>query len=384
MDITATTGATRAPSIPRGLIPAGSVLAAALLSLVGTSWDLQWHTDVGPDTFFTLSHLFMYAGSAAAGLTSLVVVLRTTAQRRSGAGIDPIVGGRPVGVLGRTFSAPVSYLVTGCGAASFLLYGLWDQWWHSLYGFDAEISSPPHVGLLVSISVTMVGATMVFATAREHRWGRIGMMIAAATLLSFSVITAYALDGVVLGTVNAYLVANTFLCVVVVMTTAFTLRRPGGAVGTAAFVTLSQVILWHLAPWAAEWYAGVEGLPMRDYLDPSPMHPSMLPMILLAPAVLVELLRTRTPAWITGLAAGVVLGAWAPIQAARLNAEPGPGLATIAGTALACAAIGALAGYLALRFGDILWHLAPTAKRGARPGSANADPAPTTVETNNA
>ncbi|PWK85680.1 hypothetical protein C8D88_106308 [Lentzea atacamensis] len=140
MDITAVAPSTR--TVPKGLVPASLVLGGTLLSLVGLTWDIQWHSDVGPDTFFTMPHLFLYAGSALSGLASLVVVLMTTADAKRDRTVDPIVGGRAVGVFGRTFAAPVGYLISGTGAALFLVYGLWDQWWHGLYGFDAVIDSP--------------------------------------------------------------------------------------------------------------------------------------------------------------------------------------------------------------------------------------------------
>lgn len=48
------------------------------LSFLGVAFDAQWHTDVGPDTFFTLPHLIWYSAIATAGLTSLFVVLYST------------------------------------------------------------------------------------------------------------------------------------------------------------------------------------------------------------------------------------------------------------------------------------------------------------------
>ncbi|MEV0167584.1 hypothetical protein [Nonomuraea fuscirosea] len=145
----------------KGLTAAGLLLGGTLLSLAGLVWDIQWHYNVGADTFFTLPHLLLYAGSAVAGVTSLVVVLSATAADRAGRPVDPAVGGPAVGVFGRTFAAPLGYLVLGVGAALFLVYGLWDQWWHGLYGFDAVLESPPHMGFLLSITLTMTGAVMV-------------------------------------------------------------------------------------------------------------------------------------------------------------------------------------------------------------------------------
>ena len=110
MDLTAS--GVRTASVAKqartGLLPANVVLGGSLLSLVGLTWDLQWHDDVGPDTFFTLPHLFLYAGSAVVGLASLAVVLLTTAARRAGRPVDPRIGGRVVNVFGRTFAAATS------------------------------------------------------------------------------------------------------------------------------------------------------------------------------------------------------------------------------------------------------------------------------------
>ena len=82
----------------QGKLPAFVMLAGTLISLSGLAWDIGWHTDVGPDSFFTLPHLFVYSGGAIAGLTSLVMVLRaTSAQRR---GVDARPGRRRSGVQG--------------------------------------------------------------------------------------------------------------------------------------------------------------------------------------------------------------------------------------------------------------------------------------------
>ncbi|MFQ6397389.1 hypothetical protein ACLMAJ_28530 [Nocardia sp. KC 131] len=357
MDMTLPTAASSARRVPRGLTPASVVLGGTLLSLVGLSWDIQWHNDVGPDTFFTLPHLFLYAGSAAAGLASLVVVLATTAAQRWGRPVDPIVGGRVVGVFGRTFAAPVGYLISGCGAASFLLYGLWDQWWHGLYGFDAMIASPPHIGLLLSITVTMVGAVMVFATAREHRWGVLGMIVSTAILVAFSMVTVIGLQAVSDGN-EAVDVGVAFMCVLLLMMCARALDRPGGVLGVAVVVAGMQAVLWWFSPWAAEAYAVAVGLPLRDYLDDVPTLPGFIPMALVVVAGLVESLR-RLPGWVVGAIGSTVLGVCAPLQRAWLHGNDMPELSAVLVVAAVAVGFGAVAGFLGTRFGGLLRHLAP-------------------------
>lgn len=353
----------QARSVPRGLIPASFVLGGILLSLTGLTWDIQWHTDVGPDTFFTLPHLFLYSGSAVAGLTSLVVVLSTTAAERRGRPVDPIVGGRAVGVFGRTFAAPVGYLISGTGAASFLLYGLWDQWWHGLYGFDATIASPPHIGLLLSITLTMVGTVMIFATARGQRWGIVGAVVTAAALLSFSMVTAIGLQVLPSGTVNAVDVGGAFMSVLIVMMGTRLLDRRGGAIGVALVVAVLQGVYWVFSPWAARVYAHAIDLPLRDYVRGVPELPALIPVGLIVVAAIVEVTR-KLPVALVGGIAGLLIAGSLPLQNAWIYDHPVQATSSIVVTAVVGAVFGALAGFLGARFGEMLRHLAP-AKEGS-------------------
>jgi hypothetical protein len=373
MDLTASgaRGVATTKSAARGLPAAATVLAATVVSLVGLTWDVQWHSDVGPDTFFTLPHLFIYAGSAIAGLASLVVVLTTTAAARRGRPVDARVGGRAVGVFGRTFSAPVGYLVSGVGAALFLLYGLWDQWWHGLYGFDAVIASPPHIGLLLSITVTMVGTVMVFAAARERRWGTVGVFVTLGVLLAFSTVTAIGLQPLEGGVVDSITVGTAFLSVLLVLMGAGFLRRPGGALAVAVVLAVIQAAFWWFSPWAARAYADLVGLPVRDYVSGVPEMPSLMPMCLVGVSVLLELLlhaalrRGRSAGRISLLAGGIgglLVAACTPVQNIWVYSSHLPGATTMIATSVAGAALGVLGGFLGWRFGRMLQLLAPASE----------------------
>ncbi|MDX8033329.1 hypothetical protein SK803_24185 [Lentzea sp. BCCO 10_0856] len=358
MDITATTTTSARFVVPRGLAPASFVLGGTLLSLIGLTWDIQWHSDVGPDTFFTMPHLFLYAGSAFSGIASLVVVLMTTANAKRSRTVDPIVGGRAVGVFGRTFAAPVGYLISGTGAALFLVYGLWDQWWHGLYGFDAVIDSPPHIGLLLSISITMVGAVMIFAVARDQRWGTYGVIGTAAVLLVFSMVTVLGLRALPGGLVNPVSVGTAFFSVMILFMAAGALNRRGGALAVGVSVAVLQAVFWWFSPWAARVYADASGLPLRDYTDGIPGLPNMIPMCLVIVAVAVELLH-RVPAWIPGALGGAIIAACVPLQRVLVYGAPFPVNARYFATIVLAAAFAAGAATLGRRFGQMLRHLAP-------------------------
>jgi hypothetical protein len=142
---------------------AAAALLGIFFSFFGLSWDIQWHADVGPDTFWTLPHLFVYTGSALTGLACLSVSLISTRLYRH----DPDPAW--ISVLGGRFHAPLGFVVSGLGALGFLLFGFFDQWWHGRFGFDVTLDSPPHIGLLLSLVLTMCGTSLIFVSGREVR-----------------------------------------------------------------------------------------------------------------------------------------------------------------------------------------------------------------------
>jgi hypothetical protein len=163
--------APRAPTQPATLsalewkqferIGAALIMLGVISTLFGLSWDVQWHTVVGPDTFWTIPHLFVYAGAAISGFASLTVVLLCTQVSRLERQPDwiPVLGGR--------FHAPLGFILAGFGALGFFLFGVFDQWWHTLFGFDVLISSGPHVGLLFSDILSMIGCAMIFVRGKQ-------------------------------------------------------------------------------------------------------------------------------------------------------------------------------------------------------------------------
>ncbi|MFB8004083.1 hypothetical protein [Nocardia sp. NPDC056000] len=367
MDLTAhgggRTATASAPLVVKPWIPAAILFAATATFAIGSTWDIQWHADVGPDTFFTLPHLFIYASAAVAGFTGLAVILHTTAAGRAGREVDPALGGPGIGVFGRTFTAPLGYLVAALGAASFLLYGLWDLWWHSLYGFDAVIDSPPHIGLFLSSTVISVGTVIVFAAARGQRWGEIGALVSLAHLLTSSTVTALAVQRLSQGTVRWTVAVTAFMAILLLIAGAA--FRRGGATGVAVFASAIQGVFWWFAPWAARAYADVVGLPLREHIRSIPTTPALIPFCLIPVGIVLDLLlrRTTAPARLLPLLAGAIGGAIIAVLSFEQNTliydAHWPLSSIVTGTTIAGAVLGALGGFLGHRFGAMLRLTAP-------------------------
>lgn len=341
---------------------AWAVLLGTAITTAGLSWDIQWHVEVGPDTFFTLSHLALYSGSAIAGIASLAMVLLATSAQRTGRPWPRIAGGPPVRVFWGAFTAPLGYLLSGTGAASFLIYGLLDLWWHSIYGFDATLNTPSHVALFLSICLTMVGSVIVFTAAREHRWGRLGLTIAVAILITFAPIPFNALSNAPLP-INPTLLGIVLCSPMLLIMGGLTIGR-GGAVGIAVVLGALQALLWWFSPWAARVYADSVGLPLRDGLTPEPPKlPGAIPMFLILAAVVVEgavwLHRTRGTSLNKlmlplGAVTGLITGATIPLQLTLTESNPDISTTMVMLVSVIGLVAGLLSGYLGTRFATML------------------------------
>ena len=347
------------------------VLLGTAITTVGLSWDIQWHIEVGPDTFFTLSHLALYSGSALSGIASLVMVLLATAAQRAGRPWPATVGGTPVRVFGGVFTAPLGYLVSGVGAASFLLYGLLDLWWHSIYGFDATLHTPSHVALFLSICVTMVGSVIVFAAARAQRWGRIGLVVAVPILITFAPIPFNALSTLPLPVDPTLL--GIVLCSPMLLIMGAVVIGRGGALGIAVVLGAMQALLWWFSPWAASAYAAAVGLPMRDGLAPQPPQlPAAIPMFLIVAAAVVEgalwLCHSRGVRFgrimlPLGALAGLIVGLTIPLQLGLTDPTTQVTTTMVLVVSVLGLVLGVPAGYLGARFAALL--------RASTPGEEN-------------
>ncbi|WP_433678862.1 hypothetical protein [Nocardia sp. CA-119907] len=343
-------------------IGAWGVLFGTAVTLVGLSWDIQWHNEVGPDTFFTLPHLFLYSGSAISGFASLAMVLIATAAQRAGRPV-PRLGGTPIRVFGSNLTAPLGYMIAGAGAALFLLYGLLDLEWHSIYGFDAVLNTPSHVALFLSISLTMIGSIIVFAAHRDHRWGQIGIVVAIPILITFAPIPTNALNNLHLPADPTILGLVLFGPMLLILGAAL-LARTGAAIAIAAALGAMQALLWWFSPWAAQTYASAIGLPLRDGLTGRPPElPVMMPMFLIVAAVAVEALfwlarnrgfDARKIVLVAGAVTGVIIGVTFPLQLTFTHATSRIAIGDVVTITLLGIPLGLLAGFLGGRFTTML------------------------------
>src|SRR5579862_362774 len=138
-----------------------AVALASLLTVVGVLWDISWHRTIGRDKFLSPPHILIYLGAIFAGLFSGVQVLYNSFFRKA---VSQATAIRVWGI----FYSSLGSLFCIWGAIAMLTSAPFDNWWHSAYGLDVKILSPPHTLLALGIFTVQLGAQLL-ALAHMNR-----------------------------------------------------------------------------------------------------------------------------------------------------------------------------------------------------------------------
>jgi hypothetical protein len=225
------------------------------------------------------------------------------------------------------FRAPVGFVIAGLGAAAFIMSGFYDLWWHTLYGFDVTLVSPPHFGLLFSGPVIIAGALYAFASEANRArlqgdsrpftpadWGVMGTI--ALLMGQLTIFTTITLDDVmVAGPVNMYGLAAALFYPLGLMAAASFLRRPSAATITALLFTLLKLFLLWYAPWVVQLQASIMGYSYREYAVKFPIIGFTAPAYLVLAGLIIDLalaafrragIGTRISIWMAAAVAALV------------------------------------------------------------------------------
>lgn len=127
-----------------------------IIARFGLAVDLQWHTDVGRDKLFTPPHIMILAGIIPTSIMLLSYIFWysfiSKKDNKVGFYIGPII-------------APTSLWMMVCGLLTLVVGGLYDDLWHTSYGVDTTIITPPHIwtfagGMLVEIATIALALQM--------------------------------------------------------------------------------------------------------------------------------------------------------------------------------------------------------------------------------
>lgn len=273
-----------------------AVVFAATSVIVGLVWDISWHMTIGRDTFWTPAHLAIYTGGAVSGLACGFEVLR----RSFFSATSPTDGV----TIWRIFHGPLGGWLCIWGAVAMLTSAPFDDWWHDAYGLDVKIISPPHALLALGF-ITILGGALIMATAEQGRQAdRSG---SRATLVGPAPwIVAY-VGGLVLAMLSIftteyhgresmhlarfYVVSSLVFPFALIAAARSTGLRYGATAAALIYSALMCGQLWLLPLF--------EGSPLLGPIRTPVTHMVSLdfPMLLIFPALCIDLILPRLAAW---------------------------------------------------------------------------------------
>jgi len=250
------------------LVPLIVGLVGTLLSWFGSGWDVSWHRIFGRDTFWSTPHLFIYTGVALWGVAAMIATATAMAGRP--------IRGRAL-VLG-PFRAELGLALIGVGALVTILAGPFDNLWHSLFGRDVDIWSPPHLAGIAGGGIGLLGWLAATAPGVFPIDDRVRRLLRLFTLGNLCAISVFALNFYYITSVTREAFLYPLLISVLVP-------------ATLAIATIALPGRW-AATWAAFAYTAI-ALLGYEMLAGSGWRPPAFPPLVIAGAVAVDLLRAR-------------------------------------------------------------------------------------------
>lgn len=267
-----------------------SLFAAVVSVVIGGYWDISWHMSIGRDSFWTPAHMLIQFCGILAGFTCAYLIFSCTFGR------NPALASASVSVW--RFRGPLGAFIAAWGGATMLTSAPFDNWWHNAYGLDVKIFSPPHVVLDGGVLAIQIGALVLIASARNRASGVLRRKLDWLLLLLGGMITMLALTvvwestyRVLMHTAQCYRAVAIVIPVVLTGFTGISEHRWARTIVAGVYTAYAMVMLWIFPLFPATPKLG------PVYQRITHMVPMEFPLLVIVPALLLDVLEPRTVGW---------------------------------------------------------------------------------------
>ena len=266
------------------------MVAGVVSGMIGGPWDISWHMSIGRDTFWTPAHIMIQLTGVLVGIACAYMILSTTF------GHDAATQEASVKIWG--FRGPLGAFIAVWGCIAMLTSAPFDNWWHNAYGLDVKIVSPPHTLLsLGSLSIkiglmALIAGLMNRASPDVRRtFGVLLVFIGAGCVAQMGTILTGSTWPTEMHRAACYLAVAIAIPAVLIAPARASRSKWGctavAGIYTAILLTFEWVLpLFPAAPKLGPVYQHVTHL--------VPLH---FPLLLLVPAVVLDLLWSKTGEW---------------------------------------------------------------------------------------
>jgi hypothetical protein len=265
-------------------------LASVSCIVAGTYWDISWHMTIGRDSFWTPAHLLIQAGGILAGGAGAVLVFTTTFRRSA-----PL---RPVSIGVWGFRGPFGAFLGAWGAATMVVSAPFDNWWHNAYGLDVKILSPPHAVLTIGIlGVAVAGVLLVLATmnratgAARDRLAWVLLVIGGEILVLSMIAILEQTFRSNLHRAEAYRAVAVVAPLMMVTFARVSDQRWAATIIATFYTAFMAAMVWFFPLFHAEPKLGPVYQQITHFI------PLEFPLLLIVPAIAIDIVRHRFAAW---------------------------------------------------------------------------------------
>lgn len=256
---------------------------------IGIHWDISWHRSIGRDSFWIAPHIAIQLCGIIAAVTCGFLILGTTFTK------SPLRDSS-VNVFG--FRAPLGAFVMAWGGFAMIASAPFDDWWHTAYGLDVKILSPPHVVLAIGMYGVEIGALILIAAQMNRADGasrkglRFLFLYMLAMILVAGMILVLEFTGrIMLHTAIAYRVVSMIAPITFLVAARGSKMRWAATIVAAIYSAFLLGLEWILPLFPAQPKLG----PVLHQV--TAFVPNGFPLLVIVPAILIDLLRPHIAAW---------------------------------------------------------------------------------------
>ena len=267
-----------------------SLFAAVVSVVIGGYWDISWHMSIGRDSFWTPAHIAIQLCGIIAGLSCGYLILSSTV------GHDPALRAASVEVW--KFRGPLGAFIAAWGGATMLASAPFDNWWHNAYGLDVKIFSPPHVVLDGGVLAIQIGALVLVASTINRSIGSLRRKLGWLLLLLGGMIMVLALTvvwestyRVLMHSAMCYRAVAVVAPVVLAGFARISDHRWARTIVAGIYTAYLMVLLWIFPLFPATPKLGPVYQRITHFV------PLEFPLLVIAPALLLDLIWPRIEGW---------------------------------------------------------------------------------------
>ncbi|MEO8595748.1 MAG: hypothetical protein ABI759_20680 [Candidatus Solibacter sp.] len=265
-------------------------VAAVTCAMTGVHWDISWHRSIGRDSFWTPAHVDIYFCGVLAGVSCGYLILSTTLHAAS-----PL---RDCSVRLWGFRGPLGAFLAAWGGIAMLTSAPFDDWWHNAYGLDVKILSPPHMVLAAGMFAVHLGALLLIlgrmnraAGLERERLRLLYLYVGGMILVCLTVLLMEITHRSFMHTVHFYHLLAMVAPPVLAGAARGTNCRWAATSVAGVYTAFVLAMSWILPLFPAQPKLGPVYHQLTQFTPPE------FPFLLLAPALILDLLWQRTPAW---------------------------------------------------------------------------------------